>query len=420
MLYAFLKVVVGFGLKIFFRNIYIQGVENINIDRPQIIASNHPNGFLEPLIMACYLPRPLYFLVRGDVFENKILRYFLKATNQIPIYRFKDGFSKLRDNSQTIDESTKILNENKCILIFAEGGTESVKKLRPLKKGLSRIAFQSMEQKQNSILEIVPTSINFTYPTKFNEDVIISFGKPINVKPHFDNALDNKNTASEELLSVCYNEMKKNIIHLESKETTDIYEVLAPYKRSHMNDSFGLSIKNAHKYLSQEQALIEDINTLSKEEILTLHKTVKTLEKSISKEKIKVSDLRKVSADLWVYVVLFISIIPALIGLLSFGSQILLSRFLVRKLVTSKEFKSSLTFVFFTLFSLITFATLLLLVVFGVLPWWIPIIVIASGLWLKYFYFLYEKYTLFGYKKISNFKNKIQNILLQIQKNTNV
>ena len=201
MFYKFLKILVGFSLKIFFKKIFVSGIEHIKIDKPQLIASNHPNGFLEPLIMACYFPKDLHFLVRGDVFDKKWLRPILISTHQIPIFRFRDGFSKLRENAGTMDESFKILMENKNLLIFAEGGTESVKKLRPLQKGIARIAFQVLEKDPELDLEIIPTGINFTYPTRFNKEVMLQVGEPIKVKPYFALYLTDKNKAIDQLLS---------------------------------------------------------------------------------------------------------------------------------------------------------------------------------------------------------------------------
>ena len=128
MLYQFLKILVRIALKLFFKRIYISGLEHIKNDRPQLIASNHPSGFLEPLIMACFFPKSLHFLVRGDVFDKKWLRPLLISTNQIPIFRFKDGFSKLRENHHTMDDSTRVLTDNKNLLIFVEGSTQSIKK----------------------------------------------------------------------------------------------------------------------------------------------------------------------------------------------------------------------------------------------------------------------------------------------------
>ncbi len=62
--------------------------------------------------MDCFFPKDLPFLVRGDIFNNPVLLPLLRSTNQIPIFRFRDGFSKLRENSQTMVESVVANNIN--------------------------------------------------------------------------------------------------------------------------------------------------------------------------------------------------------------------------------------------------------------------------------------------------------------------
>ena len=89
MLYFFLKPLVQIALKVYFRNIYISGRENIPINKPFIIAMNHPTAFLEPVIMAANLKKPVHFLVRGDHFNKSFYRFLLKRgkmANNLKIY----------------------------------------------------------------------------------------------------------------------------------------------------------------------------------------------------------------------------------------------------------------------------------------------------------------------------------------------
>src|SRR5690606_19756395 len=127
-------------------------------------------------------PRDLYFLVRGDLFENKIIKYFLEATHQIPIYRFKDGFSKLRNNADSIQAATDVLVKNKCLLIFVEGGTKSIKKLRPLQKGFVRMASEAVQKNPQIDLEILPLGINFSDSTTFRSEVMIKIQTPVSIQ----------------------------------------------------------------------------------------------------------------------------------------------------------------------------------------------------------------------------------------------
>lgn len=144
-----------------------------------MIACNHPSAFMEAVILACFLPRPLHFLVRGDVFTNPRFRWFFKATNQVPIYRFRDGFANLRNNARTFEYCYETLASGNAILIFSEGSTELVRRLRPLQKGTARIAMGAMEYAPDMDLHIVPVGVNFTDPTMFRSDVMVKVGDAI-------------------------------------------------------------------------------------------------------------------------------------------------------------------------------------------------------------------------------------------------
>jgi len=174
------------AIRVFYGKIEVAGLENIPKDGPLLIASNHPNGFLEPIIMACLFPRPLHFMVRGDVFRKPWLRPILVHTNQIPIFRFKDGFKALRENDSNLKEAYKALDNDAAIILFIEGGTKPVKKLRPFQKGLARMAHSYLESDNaNSDINVLPVAINFVSPFILRSRVCLNVGKPFGAKQYF-------------------------------------------------------------------------------------------------------------------------------------------------------------------------------------------------------------------------------------------
>lgn len=185
MLYRFLRFLVRLALHAYFRRIYVIDAEKLPLDKPVLIACNHPSAFMEAVILACFLPRPLHFLVRGDVFTNPRFRWFFKATNQVPIYRFRDGFANLRNNAQTFQFCYETLAGGNAILIFSEGSTELVRRLRPLQKGTARIAMGAMEHSPEMDLHIVPVGVNFTDPTMFRSDVMVKVGEPVPARQYY-------------------------------------------------------------------------------------------------------------------------------------------------------------------------------------------------------------------------------------------
>lgn len=179
MLYFILRPLTRIALKVYFRRITINGLQHLPRNKPIIICSNHPTGFIEPCLLACFLPRTLHFLVRGDLFEKPLLKRILVSTNQIPIYRFRDGYEKLRNNAKVLNISYEKLSEGKAILIFPEASTKEVKYLRPIQKGAARMAIEAKKQFPKIDLEIIPIGINYSAPNKWRSYVNINIGPAI-------------------------------------------------------------------------------------------------------------------------------------------------------------------------------------------------------------------------------------------------
>lgn len=176
------------AIRVFYGKIEVSGLENVPKDGPLLIASNHPNGFLEPIIIACLFPRPLHFMVRGDVFRKPWLRPFLVRTNQIPIFRFKDGFKELRKNDSSLQEVYKVLDNEGAIILFIEGGTQAIKTLRPFQKGMARMANSYLEiNNSEKELNILPVAINFVSPFKLRSRVCLNVGESFTAQPYFRN-----------------------------------------------------------------------------------------------------------------------------------------------------------------------------------------------------------------------------------------
>ena len=266
MIYAFLKLWVKWVIRIFFRKINIKGIENVSRDKALLIASNHPNGFVEPITMACLFPRPLHFLVRGDVFEKPGARYWMEKTNQIPIFRFKDGFENLRKNNKSIEISLKKLQEGESILIFVEGGTKAQKRLRPLQKGLSRIAFQVLEKDESLKLDILPVGLNYFYNRKFRSESILSVGEPMSANTYYKKYKNDVNGGIRTLTTDITAEIKKNVIHLDDLKDTDLLNNLLLLRKAMQNHSAIPIVKIEQLSLLADKAIADEINVRNEEE----------------------------------------------------------------------------------------------------------------------------------------------------------
>lgn len=179
MLYFILRPLTRIALKAYFRKITINGLDNLPKNKAVLLCSNHPTGFIEPCLLACFLPRVLHFLVRGDLFEKPVLKHVLISTNQIPIYRFRDGYGKLRNNRDVMNLSYDKLAKGGAILIFPEASTKEVKYLRPIKKGAARMALETLRLHPDLDLLVIPIGIDYSMPNRWRSFVNINIGKAI-------------------------------------------------------------------------------------------------------------------------------------------------------------------------------------------------------------------------------------------------
>ncbi|MFT4565423.1 MAG: 1-acyl-sn-glycerol-3-phosphate acyltransferase [Saprospiraceae bacterium] len=180
LLYSFLKNSSRVVLPFFFGKIDVFGEENIPKDNPYILAPNHQNSFIDAIILGAYSTKPVTFLARSDVFVPPYDK-ILAALKLMPVYRMRDGYEKLKLNEITFTECDKILEKGNPVLIFPESNTAHEFYLRPITKGISRMAFQS-QAKLEEDLYILPVGLNYGHHTFPFHRFILNYGKPVRVK----------------------------------------------------------------------------------------------------------------------------------------------------------------------------------------------------------------------------------------------
>lgn len=415
MVYSFLKVLVGAVLKLFFRKIYITGTENIRHGQAQLVVSNHPSGFMEPLIMACFFPKDLYFLVRGDVFDNPVLKPLLIATHQIPIYRFRDGFSKLRNNNQTVDASVDVLKNRNSLLIFAEGSTKSMRMVRPLQKGLARIAIQTKNQIPDMELEIVPVGINFAHPTAFRREVFLRIGKPIPAEKFFDEKIESSKPEHDALLQAVQKEMIPHVIHLENQERSKIAELLFRVFWRSPGESVRPVMESDLKKLDFMKNIATALDNTSEDDLAVIQSTVKDTEKSLKKSRITLDDLHKIKAGSGNYLILLAGFLPSAFGYVFNFIPVIMGMWFTKLKVKQKEFKSSVLMV--SCFTLLLLWYLGWIIFSFITPqfWILPFTGFVSGLIFLDYMEYFRRFAIFeDLHKINEGRNIMTQIVSQL------
>jgi 1-acyl-sn-glycerol-3-phosphate acyltransferase len=177
LLYRLLKIPARIALPFYCRNVHISQKKYLNAKGPLLLACNHPNSFLDAVILATLFQHPVYSLARGDAFNKKWAAYLLKQFNILPVYRKREGAEHLHKNYETFDACREIFKQNGIVLIFSEALCENEWHLRTIKKGTARIAVSAWEE--NIPLQILPVAINYNCFHSFGKNIHLLFGEPV-------------------------------------------------------------------------------------------------------------------------------------------------------------------------------------------------------------------------------------------------
>lgn len=176
LLYAALKIYIRLALLLFCRKLTVNRPELLRHNGPLLLAANHPNSFLDAIILDTLFSKPVWSLARGDVFVNPFIRRLLHAIRILPVYRVSEGVENLSTNYETFDACLEIFRKKGVVLIFSEGKCINEWHLRPLRKGTARLACSSWEQQIP--LQVLPVGINYSSFIRFGKNIWINLGTP--------------------------------------------------------------------------------------------------------------------------------------------------------------------------------------------------------------------------------------------------
>ncbi len=177
MLYNALKIWVRLAAHIFCRKLIINNRKILKEKGPLLIACNHPNSFLDSIMLDILFEQPVWSLARGDAFINKKVSRLFKAVRMLPVYRASEGVENLSANYKTFEACLNIFRQNGLVHIYSEGKCINEWHLRPLKKGTARLAIKAWEE--NIPLKVLPAGINYSSFRRFGKNVFINFGELI-------------------------------------------------------------------------------------------------------------------------------------------------------------------------------------------------------------------------------------------------
>ncbi len=167
-------------VRIFFRRVGAVGAANVPPTGPLLIAVNHPNALIDPLVLLALTPRRVVFLAKEPLFRMPVIGWLARAAGSIPVYRRQDGADAAL-NRRTFDLVGTVLARGGAIAVFPEGTSHSDPRQRAFKTGTARMALSAASGGPRASCVIVPCGIYYTAKVTFRSSALLVFGAPLAV-----------------------------------------------------------------------------------------------------------------------------------------------------------------------------------------------------------------------------------------------
>lgn len=149
-------------------------------DGPVIVAANHPNSLVDPLLIFHCSERITRPLGRAPLFDRRLLGPVLRALGAIPVYRRQDDPDEMHRNEEMFRAAIDVLRGGGAVQIFPEGKSHSEARLAEFRTGAARIALQAEESADWRLgVSIVPVGITYSRKELARTAVTVRFAEPV-------------------------------------------------------------------------------------------------------------------------------------------------------------------------------------------------------------------------------------------------
>ena len=284
--YTLLKTYQLLVFHLYYKRVEVVGRKNIPYGSPIIFTPNHQNALMDALIVLDTSRLNPVFMARADIFKKKILKKILTSFKMLPAYRMRDGAEELFKNDETFTICLDILRDCYSVCLMPEGNHGDKRRLRPLVKGTFRIAFRAHDEfGTKKPVKIVPVGIDFEDYQKIQQDILVVYGKPIEVEEYIEAYRENPAKAMNSLKERLVEELKKVIVHIENTEHYDMFQDLRTIYNSRMRNRIGITGDSLYKRFQADKqmiSLLDEVLIAEPEKISKLSEKVAAYMKGLS------------------------------------------------------------------------------------------------------------------------------------------
>jgi 1-acyl-sn-glycerol-3-phosphate acyltransferase len=190
-----LQVIARVGTTLFF-NLKTYGRENVPKKGGVLLVANH-QSYLDPVLVAVHLYRPVSFLAKSELFEHPFLAWLIRMLQAFPV---RQGHGDVG----AVKEVIRRLGEGYALNIYPEGSRTETGEIAPLEKGVGLII-------RRAGVPVVPVAIDGSFEAWPKAHTIF---RPHQIRVKYGKVMDFKGKKAEEIVKDLEEEMKALLAEL--------------------------------------------------------------------------------------------------------------------------------------------------------------------------------------------------------------
>ena len=171
------------ALRIFFRRIEVEGIENIPERGGGLIIAWHPNGVIDGMLVATECPRPIVFGARHGLIRFPVFGWILRCVGTVPIYRATDVSGKKgarQDNTRSLGRLAETVAGGSLTALFPESVSHDRPHPVDLKKGAARLFDMARDICTEAPPSFVlPVGIHYDVKDLIRSSALVRFHPPL-------------------------------------------------------------------------------------------------------------------------------------------------------------------------------------------------------------------------------------------------
>lgn len=161
----------------------VEGLSNIPRRGGALIAANH-QSYLDPILLNTRLRRPLNYLAKAELFENRFFGWLLRTVGTFPLHQGASDISAIR-------QSVQALRDGHLLNIYPEGARTSDGKIGRIEKGIALID-------RRAHVPVIPVVIVGAYEAW---PIHRTFPRPGSIRIRIGPAMDLAGKSSDEIVA---------------------------------------------------------------------------------------------------------------------------------------------------------------------------------------------------------------------------